>query len=106
MEDTNFVILNIRLFLKFLREGRHCIADITKKCCWFSHNVWGRKMNLVEKLLTAMNEELPIVIINTFETASTVKGYHVYQGIWVPKIGEHYQQKENPVILKANTLSA
>ena len=61
-------------------------------------------MNLVEKLLTAMNEELPIVTINTFETASTVKGYHVYQGIWVPNIG--YQQKENPVILKTNTLSA
>ena len=35
-----------------------------------------------------MNEELPIVTINTFETASTAKGYHVYQGIWVPKIGE------------------
>ena len=81
MEDTNFVILNIRIFLKFLREGRHCMADITKKCWWFCHKVWERKMNLVEKLLTAMNEELPLVTINTFETASTVKGYRVYQGI-------------------------
>ena len=53
-----------------------------------------------------MNEELPIVTINTFETASTVKGYHVYQGIWFQKLVKHYQQKENPVILKTNTLSA
>ena len=45
-------------------------------------------MDLVEKLVTAMNEELPIVTINSFETVSNVKRYHVYQGIWVPKIGE------------------
>ena len=32
--------------------------------------------------------------INTFETASTVKGYHVYQGIWVPKIGETSTERE------------
>ena len=96
MEDTNFVILNIRIFLKFLREGRHCIADITRKCCWFCHKVWERKMNLVEKLLRAMNEELPIVTINTFETASAVKGYHVYQGIWVPKIGETLSTEREP----------
>ena len=25
---------------------------------------------------------------NSFETVSNVKGYHVYQSIWVPKIGE------------------
>ena len=53
-------------------------------------------MNLVEKLLTAMNKELPIVTINTFETASTVKGYHVYQGIWVPKIGETLSTEREP----------
>ena len=53
-------------------------------------------MNLVEKLLTAMNEELPIVTINTFENASTVKGYHVYQGIWVPKIGETSSTEREP----------
>ena len=35
-----------------------------------------------------MNEELPIVTINSFETVSSIKGYHVYQGIWVPKISE------------------
>ena len=38
-------------------------------------------MDLVGKLVTAMNEELPIVTINSFETAFNVKGYHVYQGI-------------------------
>ena len=42
-------------------------------------------MNLVETLMTAMNEEL---LINSFETVSNVEEYHVYQGIWVPKIGE------------------
>ena len=45
-------------------------------------------MDLVEKLVTAMNEELPIVTINSFETVSNVKRYHVDQGIWVPKIGK------------------
>ena len=43
-------------------------------------------MDLVENMVTAMNEELPIVTINSFGTVSNVKGYHVYQGIWVPKI--------------------
>ena len=32
----------------------------------------GRKMDLVEKLVTAMNEELPIVTTNSFETFSNV----------------------------------
>lgn len=35
-----------------------------------------------------MNEELPTVSINSFETLSTVQGYHVYKSIWVPEIGE------------------
>ena len=43
-------------------------------------------MYLVENIVTAMNEELPIVTINSFGTVSNVKGYHVYQGTWVPKI--------------------
>ena len=42
-------------------------------------------MNLVETLMTAMNEELPI---NSFETVFNVEENHVYQGIWVSKIGE------------------
>ena len=32
-----------------------------------------------------MNEELSIVKMGSFETVSNVKGYHVYQGIWVNK---------------------
>ena len=53
-------------------------------------------MDLVEKLVTAMNEELPIVTINSFETTSNVKGCHVYQGIWVPKIGETLSTEREP----------
>ena len=45
-------------------------------------------MDLAENLVTAMNEELPIMTISSFETVSNVKGYHVYHGIWVPKIGK------------------
>ena len=45
-------------------------------------------MDLVEKLVTAMNEELTIVTINSFETVSNVKRHHVYQGTWDPKTGE------------------
>ena len=52
-----------------------------------------RKIGLVEKLVTAMNEELPIVTTNSFEIVSDVKGYHVYQGIWVPKTGETLSTK-------------
>ena len=37
-------------------------------------------MDLLEKLVTAMKKELPIVTINSFETVSNVKRYHVYQG--------------------------
>ena len=61
-------------------------------------------MDLVEKLVTAMNEELPIVTINSFETVSNVKGYHVYQGMWVLKLVKHCEQKDNPVNLKTNML--
>ena len=36
MEDTNFVILNIQILIRSnfpeVSQGRHCIADITKKC--------------------------------------------------------------------------
>ena len=35
-----------------------------------------------------MKEKLPIVWINSFETVSNVKGYHVYEGIWIPKVSE------------------
>ena len=54
-------------------------------------------MDLVEKLVTAMDEELPILTINSFETVSNVKGYQVYQGIFgFQNLVKHCQQEENP----------
>ena len=44
-------------------------------------------MDVVEKLVAATTEELPITKTNNFETKSTVKGCQVYKDIWVPKIG-------------------
>ena len=78
MEDTNFVILNIRILIRSnfseVSQGRHCIADITKNCfVGFCHKVWKGKMDLVEKLVTAMNGELPIVTLDSFESVSNVK---------------------------------
>ena len=61
-------------------------------------------MDLVENLVTAVNEKLPIVTIDSFETVSNIKVYHVCQGVWVPKIGETSTERENPAILKTNTL--
>ena len=55
-------------------------------------------MDLVEKLVTALNEELSIVTINSFETVSNVKSYHVYQDIWVRKIGETLSTKREQVL--------
>ena len=43
-----------------------------------------------------MNEELPIVAISSFETVSNVKGYHVYQSIWVPKNGKTLSTEREP----------
>ena len=53
-------------------------------------------MDLVEKLVTAMNKELPIVTINSFGTVSNLKGYHVYQGIRASKIGETLSTEREP----------
>ena len=53
-------------------------------------------MDLVEKSVKAMNQELPILTINSFETVSNVKGYNVYQGIWVPNIGEILSTEKEP----------
>ena len=53
-------------------------------------------MDVVEKLVAALTEELPIITINNSETKSTVKGYYVYKHIWVPKIGEKYSTEREP----------
>ena len=45
-------------------------------------------MDVVEKLVAATTQELPVITTNSFETKSTVKGYHVCKDIWVPKISE------------------
>ena len=60
MEDRNFVILNIRILIRStlsdVSQGKHYIADISKKVfCWLCHKVWKRRMDLVEKLVTAKN---------------------------------------------------
>ena len=100
MEDTNFVILNIQILIRSnfskVSQGRHCIADITKSVFLVLSQSLGKKMDLVEKLVIAVNEGFPIVTINSFETVSNVKGYHIYQGIWVPKIGETFSTEREP----------
>ena len=53
-------------------------------------------MDVVEKLVAALTEGLPIITTNNFETKSTVKGYHVYKHIWVPKIGEKCSTEREP----------
>ena len=57
MEDTNFVIRNIRILMKFFRED---IALLTsqKDVFWFCHKVWEGRIDLVQKLVTTLNEEL------------------------------------------------
>ena len=85
MQDKNFVILNIRIFLKFLEEDI-ALLTLQKSVLLVLSQVRKGKVNLVEKLVTAMNEELPIVTKGSSGTASNVKGYHVYQGILVPNI--------------------
>ena len=89
MEDIDFVILHIQILIRAnfseVSQERHCIVDIRKKCIVGSVSKFGKeKMDLVEKLV---------------ETVSNVKGYHVYQGIWVPKIGETLsteRESDNP----------
>ena len=62
-------------------------------------------MDVVEKLVAATTEELPILTRNNFETKYTVNGYHVYKDIWVPEIGENVLQNENHIIQKTSMQS-
>ena len=34
------------------------------------------------------NEEILIAVTTKFDVDSSVKGYHEYKSIWIPKIGE------------------
>ena len=58
---------SFEFFWSFSGKTLHC-WHYKKAFCWFCHKVWAGKMDLVEKLITAMNGELPIVAINSFET--------------------------------------
>ena len=62
-------------------------------------------MDVVEKLVAATTEELPILTRNNFETKYTVNRYHVYKDIWVPEIGENVLQNENHIIQKTSMQS-
>ena len=57
----------IRIFIRFsfseVSQGRYWIAYIIKKFYWYCHKVWKVKMDLVKRLVTAMNEELPTVTV-------------------------------------------
>ena len=56
-------------------------------------------MDDVETLIAVTNEGLPVVIINDIKIDSFVKGYHVYNYIWIPKFGEKLsteREKDNP----------
>ena len=52
---------------------------------------------MLEKINT--NEKLKIVIVKEYQHKSTVKGFHVYKGIWNPVEGEVLDttmEPENP----------
>ena len=70
--------------------------------CWFCHKVWKGKIDPAEKLVTVVNEELPIATINSFETVSNVRVQYIsFTKIFgFQKLVKHCQHKENPVILK------
>ena len=89
MEDTNFVILNIQILIRSnfseVFQGRHCIADITKSVLLVLSQSVERKNGSGWKISNSY-----------FETVSNVKGYHVYQSIWVPKIGKIFSTAREP----------
>ena len=41
-------------------------------------------------------EEIPLIVIQSFEKMSHVKGYHVYQAFWTPVIGECLLNEREP----------
>ena len=53
-------------------------------------------MGVVEKLVAATTEELPVLTTNFFEAKSAVKGYHVHKDIWLPKITEKCSTERGP----------
>ena len=96
MEDRNFVILNIWILICSNFKEDIALLTLQKSVLLVLSQSLERKMDLVEKLVITMKEELPTVTLNSFETVSNVKGYHVCQGIWVPKIGETLSTEREP----------
>ena len=43
-------------------------------------------MDLIKMILD--EEEIPLIVTQSFEKMSHVKGYHVYQTFWAPVIGK------------------
>ena len=39
--------------------------------------------------IVCLQDELPIVLITTFDLQTFIKGYHVCKDLWTPKQGEH-----------------
>ena len=62
-------------------------------------------MDVVQKLVPATTVELPIITTNNLETKSTVKGYHAYKDIQVPKIGQKCFTEREPIIQETSTHS-
>ena len=62
---------SLEFFWSFSGKTLHCLHYKKSVLLPLSRSL-GRKMDLVEKLVTAMNEELPIVTTNSFETFSNV----------------------------------
>ena len=62
---------SFKIFWSFSGKTLHCL-HYKKSVLLALLRCLERKMDLVEKLVTAMNEELPIVTTNSFETFSNV----------------------------------
>ena len=57
--------------------------------------------NMVEQLLGDINAEILIVITNAFDIEICIRGYHFFNQIWLPTIGEILNgvHEDNPILL-------
>ena len=44
----------------------------------------------IEMIIENVDEEIPLVIIKTFEIQSCIRAFHFFQDSWQPKLGDHY----------------
>ena len=47
-------------------------------------------------LIFPTSYEIPVIVLNPFETKSDFKGYHAYMNSWNPIIGENLQTRPEP----------